>query len=257
MATTPNFALPYPIPTDTPDVPRDLQALAVKLDGTSLPSLQLRSEKGNANGYAGLDSTGRIPAAQLPSGVFVPLSAVGAAGGVASLDGSGKVPAAQLPAIGPTYGTTFPAGPADGQEHVLVDSALNPTYIWRFRYNALSTSPYKWECIGGAAVIVLSASTPLPNRAGDWDLTASGNFGGGGTTSGGDLGASIVIDPGTLIIAGQVQNAASTAASGSGTRGSVSLFIQGRANGIAAGSTLRIATATLNPSLSYLPVRLS
>jgi len=32
-ATTPRLALPYPIPDDTVDVPRDLQALATKLDG--------------------------------------------------------------------------------------------------------------------------------------------------------------------------------------------------------------------------------
>jgi hypothetical protein len=48
------------------------------------------------------------------------------------------------------YGTTFPISPADGQEAILVDSVTAPTYHWRFRYNAGSSSPYKWECIGGA-----------------------------------------------------------------------------------------------------------
>lgn len=252
MATTPNFALPYPAGTDTPDVPRDMQALAVKLDGTALPSLQARSEKGNANGYAGLDATGRIPAAQLPSGVFVPLSAVGAAGGVASLDGGGKVPAAQLPTIGASYGTVFPAAPADGQEHILVDSALNPGWIWRFRYNALSTSTYKWECIGGASFTALAAAVNVP-RAGDWDVQVSGNFGGGGTTTGGDLTAYLAIAG--VPIVGQVQNAASTAASGSGTRGSVSVFIQARCNGCASGAAAAIQYATINPSVSIMPVR--
>lgn len=33
-ANTPRLALPYPIPDDTVDVPRDMQALAVKLDAT-------------------------------------------------------------------------------------------------------------------------------------------------------------------------------------------------------------------------------
>jgi hypothetical protein len=32
-STTPNLALPYPVPADTVDVPRDVQALATKLDG--------------------------------------------------------------------------------------------------------------------------------------------------------------------------------------------------------------------------------
>lgn len=42
-ATTSNLALPYPLAADTADVPRDIQALAVKLDasggvGTTLPA---------------------------------------------------------------------------------------------------------------------------------------------------------------------------------------------------------------------------
>ena len=53
------------------------------------------------------------------------------------------------------YGTTLPPSPADGQEAVLVDSITNPTYQWRFRYNAGSTSSYKWEFVGG---------TPLSNE---------------------------------------------------------------------------------------------
>jgi hypothetical protein len=53
--------------------------------------------------------------------------------------------------IPPTYGTTLPAAPADGQEAILVDSITNPTYQWRFRYNAGSSSAYKWEFIGGSA----------------------------------------------------------------------------------------------------------
>jgi len=52
---------------------------------------------------------------------------------------------------GPTtqYGTNLPASPTDGQEYVLVDSVTNPTYQWKFRYNAGSTSTYKWEYVGG------------------------------------------------------------------------------------------------------------
>ena len=54
-----------------------------------------------------------------------------------------------------SYGTSFPASPNNGQEHILVDSVTNPTYQWRFRYNASSTSPYKWEAVG---VLPLTAS---------------------------------------------------------------------------------------------------
>src|SRR4029077_19617212 len=49
----------------------------------------------------------------------------------------------------PSYGTTLPASPVDAQEAILVDSVTNPTYQWRFRFNAGSTSPYKWEFVGG------------------------------------------------------------------------------------------------------------
>jgi len=50
----------------------------------------------------------------------------------------------------PTYATTLPASPVDGQEAILVDNVTNPTYQWRFRWNAGSTSPYKWEFVGGS-----------------------------------------------------------------------------------------------------------
>lgn len=50
-----------------------------------------------------------------------------------------------------SYGTSLPASPVDGQTAVLVDSLSAPTWQWRFRYNAGSSSTYKWECIGGAA----------------------------------------------------------------------------------------------------------
>lgn len=56
------------------------------------------------------------------------------------------------------YGTTLPALPADGQEHILVDSVTAPAYQWRFRYNAQSTSAYKWEFVGGAAWEVFVAA---------------------------------------------------------------------------------------------------
>jgi len=56
-------------------------------------------------------------------------------------------PAAFYP---PTYGTTLPVNPADGQEHVLVDSLTNPSYSWRLRFNAGSSSAYKWEFVGGS-----------------------------------------------------------------------------------------------------------
>ena len=86
-----------------------------------------------------------------------------------------------------SYGTTLPASPYDGQEAVLVDSVTNPSYQWRFRYNAGSSSTYKWEFIGGAPAqneiatseqvtgnVYVDMPTPGPlltvPRAGDYDI---------------------------------------------------------------------------------------
>jgi hypothetical protein len=87
-----------------------------------------------------------------------------------------------------SYGTTLPASAVNGQEFTLVDSTTNPTYQWRFRYNAGSTSAYKWEFIGGAparidvATAETTASTTAADlatvqsltlaRAGDYEFTA-------------------------------------------------------------------------------------
>src|SRR5215471_16273030 len=87
-----------------------------------------------------------------------------------------------------SYGTSFPASPVDGQEYTLVDSTTNPTYQWHFRYNAASTSAYKWEFIGGAPAVAFvstvegtvstaytALATPGPSitlaRAGDYQIT--------------------------------------------------------------------------------------
>jgi hypothetical protein len=51
------------------------------------------------------------------------------------------------------YAITLPPNPGDGQEAILVDSTSNPSYQWWFRYNAGSTSAYKWEFVGGAPVV--------------------------------------------------------------------------------------------------------
>jgi hypothetical protein len=49
------------------------------------------------------------------------------------------------------YGTTLPGSPVDGQEAILVNSTTNPTYQWRFRYNASNSTAYKWEFVGGSS----------------------------------------------------------------------------------------------------------
>lgn len=53
---------------------------------------------GVAGGVASLDSSGKVPSAQLPAMNYIPTSQKGAASGVASLGADGKVPTSQLPA---------------------------------------------------------------------------------------------------------------------------------------------------------------
>ena len=57
--------------------------------------------------------------------------------------------AGTAPASAVGYGTSLPASPVNGQEHILVDNLTAPTYSWRFRFNANATGPYKWEFVGG------------------------------------------------------------------------------------------------------------
>jgi hypothetical protein len=98
---------------------------------------------------------------------------------IAQADVAGLTAALAAKAPAPAYGITLPAAPVDGQEAILVDSLTVPTYTWRFRYNAGSTSAYKWEFIGGAPSAAkaeanlqgngtfFTGGVPYP-RAGDW-----------------------------------------------------------------------------------------
>jgi len=70
-----------------------------------------------------------------------------------------------------SYGTSLPASPIDGQEAVLVDSLTSPTYQWRFRYNANSTSLYKWEFVGGAPIYIYASDAPAV--ASGWAIVAT------------------------------------------------------------------------------------
>src|SRR5262245_25622217 len=181
------------------------------LNAVNMNKLQTRDEEGQPNGYASLDSSGKVPLAQLPpvgadlvyQGDF-PAGTPYTDGEIVVYNGVAYMcvtPTSAAPtpwpgtayATPPTpvtaYGTTLPASPADGQEAILVDSLTNPSYQWRFRFNASSTSPYKWEFIGGAPRVVKVTSSDnvtsasyvdIPNgpsftlpRSGDYDVFIS------------------------------------------------------------------------------------
>jgi hypothetical protein len=97
----------------------------------------------------------------------------------------------------PSYGTTLPGSPVDGQEAILVDSVTNPSCQWRLRYHAGSSSAYKWEFVGGSpyiafvgttvpltasTVTILTPSLALAN-AGVYQVITTGSFGPGGVAT--------------------------------------------------------------------------
>ncbi len=66
------------------------------------------------------------------------------------------------------YGTSLPTSPFDGQEAILVDSVTNPSYTWRFRYNAGSSSSFKWEFVGGAPLTGYSVGAVVMPTINAW-----------------------------------------------------------------------------------------
>lgn len=95
----------------------------------------------------------------------------------------GASPAPTPPTV--SYGTSLPASPADGQEAILVDNVSNPSYQWRFRYNAGSSSAYKWEYVGGAPAfannpsqytLTVTATWQYPNASPEFAVPRAGVY---------------------------------------------------------------------------------
>lgn len=167
----------------------------------------------------------------------------------------------------PGYGTSLPGSPVNGQEYTLVDSLTNPSYQWRFRYNAGSSSAYKWEFVGGAewygettgtdtttsgtaANLINDLTFTLP-RAGDWLIEVDA------------VASNTVADGQCFYSAGDAAVAASTVINGafgqspSAGRWST-VHSKGRANGLASGMVVRgKAWGSGGGTLSYQFRRLS
>lgn len=69
--------------------------------------------------------------------------------------------------------TSLPSSPTDGQVIDYVADATNGV-IWRFRYNADSSSAYKWEFVGGASLFQLVATSQSTSSTSYTDLTTVG-----------------------------------------------------------------------------------
>ena len=71
----------------------------------------------------------------------------------------------QWPATAPTAGTSLPLTAPDGQDYYYTADSTNGV-IWHFRYRAAASGSYKWEFVGGAALVdTATASSTRTNTA--------------------------------------------------------------------------------------------
>ena len=156
------------------------------------------------------------PGATGPAGPAGPTGATGAAStvpgptgptGATGPTGPQGVPGTPAPTV--AYGTSLPASPSDGLEAILVDSTTAAKYAWRFRYNAGSTSTYKWEFVGGPPLTSTGGSMELVDqtdpidvtggpsvdapRAGIYSVVLGGSIRNNGTYSSGSLGVDLQV----------------------------------------------------------------
>lgn len=159
-----------------------------------------------------------------------------------------------------SYGTGFPGSPLNGDEHILVDSTTNPSYQWRCRYNANSTSPYKWECIGATEIVVAAATANLPAHAGDYIVTGKTWGGNGGSATGVnqqvDLRvAGVTVD--TQVAANVPGSSSATFGYGGGASDWATGGMVAKVLGAASGAAVAIVGGGINPVITIKPVRLS
>jgi hypothetical protein len=111
--------------------------------------------RGNLKGPQGLQGPSGAAGATGPQG---PAGTAGAAGATGAQGPQGvKGDAGPAGPTGPAGGqaprvTALPANPVDGQECYFVADATNGV-LWHLRFNAASASAYKWEFVGGQALL--------------------------------------------------------------------------------------------------------
>lgn len=157
MPGTPRLGLPYPAESASPDVPRDLLALATPLDGAVLfgsGTLANRPVSTALNpGVAGREYRATDDTTAGPAGTTWKDTGTGWETTILSSDP--RLPAGTV--------TALPSSPVDGQE---INFLADPTngVVWRLRYRAGSSSAYKWEYVGGAALYSEAPNAGSPSN---------------------------------------------------------------------------------------------
>lgn len=149
MLRTPLNGLPYPALGDPPDVRSDLARLALALD-------PLVGGDGGGGG-ADLEYNGAYPTnSPYTDGDIVVYNGV-----PYICVRPTSAPPTPWPGVvyrPPTYGSSPPPSPVDGDEWVM---PLASGGVWEFRYNAASGT-YPWEFIGGTPLLGLASEGKFP-----------------------------------------------------------------------------------------------
>jgi hypothetical protein len=164
VATSPRRKNPFPAATDTPDVVRDIRALAQALDTAPVDTQGLRVDRPESNLVLGQRYTATDTGIEYRYDgtawqALNPRPSQGAADTTEALraigSDAGQVVAGNDPRLlnaSPPLVTALPANPVDGQE-CYFGTALASGAVWHLRYRAAASSAYKWDVLGGLPVV--------------------------------------------------------------------------------------------------------
>jgi hypothetical protein len=180
--TTPKLALPYPIGGDTVNVPRDVQALATSLDRSSFVfsgTIAARPSATTVPDGARYYATDTAVESITFGDVWYAIAPADGSVTTAKIVDGAVTPAKTSGGVIPPLVSSLPGSPVDGQEVFYLADATTGA-VWHLRYRAASSSPYKWELVGGSELVsVATGSSPTTGTGASWSPVLSD---GNGTT---------------------------------------------------------------------------